>query len=215
MFDYRYKEMLDNQRRVKQEYKAYGNMTDVEKSLNRNDLLAWKNYDYTTYAMIPGFNSSNLHLSSKVEADKLRRPKVRDSEQEDRRLNIYNELNRVRNDLAPGGTGNNSPPTFETPEKPMTSNNKIHLPSTTNSLSYSKSKPKINRNQHNFDLLRNYSVDQIDKRQAPSTVYRANHPKYVKHHLYAAYDPINGAFYDNSPLNKSLDNFKIKQNYAF
>jgi len=35
----------------------YGNMTHVEKALNRPDLEAYKNYDNNQYALIPGVNS--------------------------------------------------------------------------------------------------------------------------------------------------------------
>lgn len=97
----KYKEMLDNQRKIKDGYKAYGNMTDVEKSMNKNDLLAWKNYDYTTYAMIPGFNSANLKLSNKVEQEKMGKVKTRDLDKQVKRLNIYqNTLNKVHNDFS-------------------------------------------------------------------------------------------------------------------
>ena len=37
--------------------KMYGNMTNVEKSLNREDLTAWKNFDNNQYSMIPGVSS--------------------------------------------------------------------------------------------------------------------------------------------------------------
>lgn len=30
---------------VKNQFKLYGNMTSVEKALNKNDLIAYKNYD--------------------------------------------------------------------------------------------------------------------------------------------------------------------------
>lgn len=40
----------------------FGNMTSVEKKLNRNDLLAYKNYDNTQYAIIPGY-SPNAYAS--------------------------------------------------------------------------------------------------------------------------------------------------------
>ena len=39
--------------------KAYGNMTNVEKELNKDDLVAWKKYDNTQYSMIPGVSNQN------------------------------------------------------------------------------------------------------------------------------------------------------------
>lgn len=35
----------------------YGNMTQVEKALNRPDLEAYKNYDNNQYSLIPGVNA--------------------------------------------------------------------------------------------------------------------------------------------------------------
>ena len=36
--------------------KRYGNMTNVEKRINKLDLVAYKNYDNHQYAKIPGFS---------------------------------------------------------------------------------------------------------------------------------------------------------------
>ena len=35
----------------------YGNMTSVEKQMNKEDLNAWKSYDNNQYALIPGINA--------------------------------------------------------------------------------------------------------------------------------------------------------------
>lgn len=40
--------------------KLYGNMTSVEKAMNRHDLHAFKNYDNNQYALIPGVASSKV-----------------------------------------------------------------------------------------------------------------------------------------------------------
>lgn len=212
MMQSKYKEMLDSQRKIKQEYKAYGTMTDVEKSLNRNDLIAWKNYDYTTYAMIPGFNSQNLQLSNKVEAERARKQKTRDIEKEEKRLKIYTtDLNKVRNELAQNGAA--SLEMFQSPNQ-FTTPNKIHVPKQAN---LAVAREGQYRNGANSELQRNYSLDAVDRNKGPATVYRANHPKYVKHHLYGSYNPINGSFNNetSSPLNKSIDNFKLNNSYAF
>ena len=36
---------------------GYGNMTDVEKKMNKEDLLAYKNFDNNQYSLIPGVSS--------------------------------------------------------------------------------------------------------------------------------------------------------------
>jgi len=40
-----YRSMLDGQITYNRELQGYGNMTKVEKALNRNDLNAYKSYD--------------------------------------------------------------------------------------------------------------------------------------------------------------------------
>ena len=55
-----YKKMLDQQVNVKNQFKMYGNMTSVEKALNRPDLEAYKNYDSKEYSMIPGLNAGQI-----------------------------------------------------------------------------------------------------------------------------------------------------------
>jgi len=52
-----YKEMLDNQINVKNQLKLYGNMTDMEKKLNKQDLDAYKVFDNKQYSLIPGLHS--------------------------------------------------------------------------------------------------------------------------------------------------------------
>jgi hypothetical protein len=38
---------------------GYGNMTSVEKRMNKDDLIAYKNFDNNQYAMIPGHAGLN------------------------------------------------------------------------------------------------------------------------------------------------------------
>lgn len=52
-----YKEMLDNQINVRNSLKIYGNMTNVEKQLNKDDLEAYKNFQPQYNALIPGLNN--------------------------------------------------------------------------------------------------------------------------------------------------------------
>ena len=48
------------------ELQGYGNMTELEKKMNRVDLLAYKNYDKNVYALVPGIKSEmESHGSSK------------------------------------------------------------------------------------------------------------------------------------------------------
>ena len=53
-----YKQDLDAQIRSREALKAYGNMTNVEKEMNKDDLLAWKRYDNNQYSMIPGHSTN-------------------------------------------------------------------------------------------------------------------------------------------------------------
>jgi hypothetical protein len=40
-----YRDILNTQLLYNKELQGYGNMTDVEKKINREDLIAYKNYD--------------------------------------------------------------------------------------------------------------------------------------------------------------------------
>lgn len=42
--------------KAKKVLSTYGNMTNVEKQMNKEDLQAWKVYDNIQYALIPGIN---------------------------------------------------------------------------------------------------------------------------------------------------------------
>mmetsp|Transcript_33116 Transcript_33116/g.24360 ORF Transcript_33116/g.24360 Transcript_33116/m.24360 type:complete len:93 (-) Transcript_33116:255-533(-) len=59
-----YKEMLDNQINVKNQLKLYGNMTDMEKKLNKQDLDAYKVFDNKQYSLIPGLHSQKQVLGT-------------------------------------------------------------------------------------------------------------------------------------------------------
>ena len=47
-----------------QEMKKYGNMTNVEKRLNKKDLQAYKTYDNRQYSMMPGVKSFHTGLAA-------------------------------------------------------------------------------------------------------------------------------------------------------
>ena len=51
-----YRDILKGQMVFSKEMNAhYGNMTSQEKKMNRDDLLAYKNYERQQYALVPGF----------------------------------------------------------------------------------------------------------------------------------------------------------------
>lgn len=52
-----YKKQLDSQMNVKKQAALYGNMTGVEKQMNKDEMLAYKNFETKTMAFIPGLNS--------------------------------------------------------------------------------------------------------------------------------------------------------------
>ncbi len=55
-----YRSMLDNQIDNNNSMKkSFGNMTGVEKQMNRADLKAWKVYDNSQHSLIPGLNHNN------------------------------------------------------------------------------------------------------------------------------------------------------------
>uniref|UniRef100_A0A7S3NC75 Uncharacterized protein n=1 Tax=Euplotes harpa TaxID=151035 RepID=A0A7S3NC75_9SPIT len=66
-----YKAALDNQAKTKEHMRMYGNMTGIEKQMNKNDLIAFKHYDNKTYALIPGLNSLTKSPSKKVAEEKM------------------------------------------------------------------------------------------------------------------------------------------------
>ena len=50
--------MLDQQMEVKSNFKMYGNMSSIEKALNKNDLKAYKNFDQRQFSLVPGIQHS-------------------------------------------------------------------------------------------------------------------------------------------------------------
>jgi len=70
----KYKDMLDQQLEINNQFKMYGNMTSVEKAMNRHDLQAYKNYDTREYSLVPGV-SHNKNSSLMVAANVSLSPK--------------------------------------------------------------------------------------------------------------------------------------------
>jgi len=44
----------------------YGNMSNVEKQLNKEDLNAWKSYDNNQYALVPGINAQKRFTDNRT-----------------------------------------------------------------------------------------------------------------------------------------------------
>lgn len=79
-----YRDLLDTQMQYNRELQGYGNMTDVEKKLNRQDLLAYKNYDNNQYSMIPGVSPQK-----KIMEDYVPKTKMNDLGEQHKRLQNF------------------------------------------------------------------------------------------------------------------------------
>lgn len=84
-----YKKQLDSQMNVKKQAALYGNMTGVEKQMNKDEMLAYKNYETKTMAFIPGLNSKAPMPSERVMNDKLNHPSGRTVESDIDRLKKF------------------------------------------------------------------------------------------------------------------------------
>ena len=42
---------------IRNQLRANGNMTNVEKQMNKDDLVAYKNYDNNQYSLVPGIST--------------------------------------------------------------------------------------------------------------------------------------------------------------
>ena len=187
-----YKDMLDNQLRVTKQRRLYGNMTGVEKSINKNDLSAFKNYDHNTYALIPGLNSSTKPVSNKVLLEKQLHKRDRSHEDELHRMNQFGLTRDVT--LAGAQAAMQNDPYYKAQtvkalsQDPM--NRSMH--------SVSVAKPNMvatpNYGQQNSGSLK--PVLSQDSNNARSLL-SAGHRKYPNHHLYGNYNPINGSFYQS------------------
>ena len=62
----KYKDMLDEQIKFNKSAKMYGNMTQMEKRMNRYDLYAYKHKDNQQYCLVPGFNTEKREPQQKM-----------------------------------------------------------------------------------------------------------------------------------------------------
>lgn len=57
--------------RIKAAYRAAGNMTGVEKQMNKDDMVAWKKYDNKQYALIPGMQTNKQFAEPRAKKSPL------------------------------------------------------------------------------------------------------------------------------------------------
>ena len=87
-----YRDLLNTQMQYQKELRGYGNMTELEKKINRVDLMAYKNYDNKMYSLVPGINSqlnedavsvtSKYPRKQKVDPDENTSPQLKQIEEQ-------------------------------------------------------------------------------------------------------------------------------------
>lgn len=195
----KYKEMLDSQSRIKHNMNMYGNMTGVEKQINKNDLSAFKNYDNKTYALIPGMNSKYQSPSKKVLADKMNRTAHQDQN---------NSLNEIDYRMNQFGLTKDA-----TLVKNPALNNNAHRSSVDNI------------SGHVFKHSLSQRADGSPQRTLPSSPKAGSGPEmpftsdnvnlnsinnFNNHHLYQSYNPITGAYSaEKQELNQKRTTFRF------
>lgn len=80
-----YRQMLNSQIQYNQGLKAFGNMTHVEKKMNKEDLKAYKKFDNNQYALIPGISNERKFMQREGAKSHKKVP----YEEEQRRLEAY------------------------------------------------------------------------------------------------------------------------------
>lgn len=82
-----YKNMLDNQIQMNNNLRPYGNMTFVEKRMNKQDLKAWKKFDNNQYCLIPGISKNRKFMEN------MKKSKELSFNDQQKRLQQYGMLN--------------------------------------------------------------------------------------------------------------------------
>jgi len=194
----KYKEMLDTQLKIAKQRQLYGNMTGVEKSLNKDDLIAWKKYDHTTYALIPGLNSSKKPVSDRVLEDKMSKKRERSYDNEIHRMNQFGLTRDVVK------ARDYQPIPFVKSNKKLSEGNAYSVdPRASKNVSTAQARtldsPSLDRKMG--------SPAKVLSSEVPnrSLLASSGHKKYPNHHLFSNYNPISGAFsqVDNA-ANKSI-----------
>lgn len=173
----KYKEMLDNQAKTRQNMKMYGNMTGIEKQLNKNDLSAFKHYDNKTYALIPGLNSVSYSPSKKVAEDKALKQVGRSFEEMDHRMNQFGltrDVTLVKNPALYGNAfkSTNDDITGHAKNRSSTQRADDNKYRTTQSSPMAKASPKM---PFGVESTKINSINNFNN-----------------HHLYQSYNPISG-----------------------
>lgn len=184
----KYKEMLDNQKRTKDVMKMYGNMTGIEKQMNKNDLSAFKNYDNKTYALIPGLNSTSNAPSKKIIEDKSHKKRERSYDEQIERMNQFGltrDVTLVKNPhLYTQNAHRSSMDDITGHVNKSARDGRIDRTITSPAGSITKTAP----------LTANLTVNNFDN-----------------HHLYQSYNPINGMY---SPEKKAMNQARTTFRYA-
>ncbi len=84
-----YKKQLDSQMNMKKNQTLYGNMTGVEKQMNKDEIVAYKNFEAGHYNMIPGINSKPIKPTQFHELEKVNEHHDWDIDEDRHRLEKY------------------------------------------------------------------------------------------------------------------------------
>lgn len=192
----RYKQMLDDQTNQQRQMVAYGNMTEAEKKLNKNDLVSYKNKEHVNYGLIPGINSSPQHLTrvAQMKQDKRQAKPDKTMQRIDQFGSTY--LGQVQD--GQGVAANISfPASPEVGRAPSYQSKKVH-----------PFYQSMDQNMSNLDVLNN------QKQLGQSAIYQPqphsqlenNHVKvpqpdetnpmntFRAHHLYGHFNPVNNSY---------------------
>lgn len=189
----KYKEALDNQYKTREYMNMYGNMTGIEKQLNKNDLIAFKHYDNKTYALIPGLNSVSYSPSKKIAEEKEAKKGERTHEEELQRMNQFGltrDVTLVKN-----------PATLSTQNAHRSSVDDI---TGHNNTARNKDLKSLNRTS----VTANTATPNL-----PFTTSNVSLNTFNNHHLYQSYNPISGVYSpEKQAMNQARSTFRFAAN---
>lgn len=189
----KYKEMLDNQAKTREHMRMYGNMTGIEKQMNKNDLTAFKNYDTKTYALIPGLNSLSVAPSKKVLEDKMHKKRDRSYDEQLERMNQFGLTRDVTLIKNPGMVSTNA--------------HRSSVDNITGHVYNSARGPEQN------GAIRGVANTADSKPKAPFSDPSMPTHNFNNHHLYQMYNPINGSYSpDRQSMNQARTTFRFAAN---
>ena len=170
--------------------KMYGNMTGIEKQLNKNDLLAFKHYDNKTYALIPGLNSVSFSPSKKIAEEKEIKKGERTHEEELHRMNQFGltrDVTLVKN-----------PAAISTQNAHRSSVDDItgHYNTARNRDAKTVNRSAVSANNSGPSL--------------PFTSANISINTFNNHHLYQSYNPISGTYSpEKQAMNQARSTFRF------